>query len=123
MVQTTIPLIDNIANILSCTPHDRRLNLWVSGREGSIYIRLSYRAVDGKLIRALDFANIQIKDNWQNKGVFTAIRKKYEPEYNIFIESIMNELFYASLLKDGYTVMQNDTFSLIKLMPEMRNES
>lgn len=83
----------------------KRTNQYIRDDAMSIYIRKSRRLIDGEMIQFLDLANIQIEDDYQNKGIYSNLMKKIVekyPDYNIFIENILNPHTEPILKKLGF---------------------
>jgi hypothetical protein len=88
---------------------------WLYGDLMHVYVRKSYRfLVDGDNSRfeeCLDIANIQVDDDQQGKGLFTALLKSIVedyPEYNIYVDSIQNPAVEHICKKFGFVFLNRN---------------
>ncbi len=77
-----------------------------------IYLRITNRHINGKQVKSIDIANVEVEESKQNQGVFSSILFACEEEAKrrkcfVFIESILNPIFMLSLKKKGYAPVEN----------------
>ena len=94
----------------------KQRNKWIQIAGLKIYVRQSYRNHNQVAIQCLDLASIEATD--KGNGLFTAILdailRKYT-NYNIFVESILQQRFYDFLIRQGFEPYPVDSHSVIKL--------
>lgn len=76
--------------------HSALRNAWVTAPGLSLYVRKSKR--DG--VECIDLA--AVKADVTGKGAFTAFLNKYEPKYNLYVESILEPRLVPYLERRGY---------------------
>lgn len=78
------------------------------GQDIRLYVRINPRHCDGKLLRALVLADIEIAEHAQRKGLFTRVLRALENEaaalnvQALVVENIGNEHLRAYLERIGY---------------------
>lgn len=86
-------------------------NIWLRGKEGSIFVRRTKRIIEGGRRTTLDIANINIKPLEQGKGVFTKFLSEVEKNTlreAVFIENVLDTRFANFFIKNGYKILTED---------------
>lgn len=83
----------------------------------SLYVRISSRRIPehNKFVRFLDIA--QIHATHPGQGNFTKLVTRLHPDYNVYVESVLNFSFEKKLLRMGFTQEPNripPSFYLLK---------
>src|SRR5262245_21578654 len=81
-------------------------NEWIEENGLRIYLRKTHRTFEGTLCHpaeGLPFIDIgNITADRPGDGAFTAFRAVMEPQYNLYVESVLNERFGKYLERHGY---------------------
>lgn len=75
------------------------------------YLRKSFRPGEGRVVKALDLAGIEIEPAFQRKGLAGHILDLLEeknPFPVLFVESVVNKDFEAFLARRGYLIERQD---------------
>lgn len=88
---------------------NRRLgsNLWVEGKEGKVFIRVTSRALpELGVVPTLDFASINIYEKYQRQGVFKEVLGELsllavKLERSLFLESVIDDNLLRFLKQSG----------------------
>ena len=78
-------------------------NAWITDGIVDVYVRKSFRTIEGNNIHTFDIANIKIEKENQGKGYFKDFILYLESlELNVYVESVYNEDLKSMLIKNGY---------------------
>lgn len=77
---------------------------WLTCKEGDVYVRATFHYFQGKRKTSLDIANINLKEKFRGKGVFTALLKSLSSMNRemVLVESVHDKRFQDFLLKNGF---------------------
>lgn len=103
-IYTTI--INDVVNAIILFANSSRRNEWITVGPVSAYVRNTRRVLnDNVFIATLDIANITISDQYTGVGIGTAIIEQchqQNPHGATFIESLVNDGWYARLKSNGW---------------------
>lgn len=88
-----------------------RRNAWIACGPVEVYIRKANRYIEGRMVKTLDLANIQVEEKKRSQGYFRAFianvellnRSDWGVEY-IYVESILEPRLIPFLSANGYTL-------------------
>lgn len=76
--------------------------------ELKVYLRITQRHIEGKIENTLDLSSVEVGEDYQKKGYFSVLLDVFEQVANnqrryVYVESVLNPVLEAKLLKSGYT--------------------
>lgn len=86
------------------TPYGRRPT-WLYTKSGGMFIRDGFHNVDGTLTRCFDFANLNLKPQYEGYGIMLEVMEWWHLQHNracTFVECVHNPAFEARLARDGW---------------------
>lgn len=85
-------------------------NEWINSKTIAVYLRKSFRLIDGNHINAIDIANVTVFFKYQNQGYFKSLILFLETLGNIYVESVLNDELALALLKNGYIEVSSGNY-------------
>lgn len=106
-------MIENkLAEFISESTRDIGCNKWIYGDHIKAYVRKGHRMLYGRnILTTLDIASIEVDENKQNQGLFTAfLNKAHElnPWDATYVECVLNPNLAAFLIKNGWIASKTD---------------
>lgn len=89
-----------------------QFNGWIDSEFYKVYIRITSRFINGKIHETIDIGSISVNEEFQKKGIFTAILKACEEKakecnMTVFVENVLNEIISNKLKRIGYLTVEN----------------
>lgn len=87
----------------------RRFNSgYLYGEKITVYVRVTSRLIDGKMMQTIDIGNVSVDERHQQKGVFKYFLKSVEKladrfDRTVYIESVLSKFLARKLSEYGYT--------------------
>lgn len=80
-------------------------NQWFYGEKMKIYIRSSWRVIEGTITNTIDLAVVEVEESHRGRGVFSRFLVQLieaHPERVIWVESVLNPRLSVFLLARGF---------------------
>ena len=87
-------------------------NIWLELDDMRVYVRKSWRHLDGNTRRCIDVASVEVDEYCRGQGIFTKWLAELEqiivPDYEyVFVECVLNEKLVPHLEKLGYSAIRS----------------